>query len=362
MRLHGLMLAILCSAFLNTTYTYAQAADAHPTEEQQLEPYHKHRDTRHGHDHSYPDRGSVIRDLPRGTIGVSYAGLSYRFHDGIWLEPRGPAFIVVAPPIGLVVPNLPSFTTVLAQGGQTFLYANNVYYRPRPDLGGYEVVNDPLDSTSQSAAETSFTGGQVPGGAVSAPQATSPQAPAPFAVLPAASVATTPTAVAPTPMPATSVASATPAGLAAPAIGGPAATMRLATPAAGPPVPPSPVTPSSAPSGEAPAATPSAPVLAAPVLASAPTVPVPNATVAPATGSAAISQSARGSKVFIYPKNGQNPDQQARDRYDCYRFAVAQSGLDPMHPGGAATPNAELQSDFDRAQGACFDARGYTTR
>ncbi len=107
MRLHGLMLAILCSAFLNTTYTYAQAADAHPTEEQQLEPYHKHRDTRHGHDHSYPDRGSVIRDLPRGTIGVSYAGLSYRFHDGIWLEPRGPAFIVVAPPIGLVVPNLP---------------------------------------------------------------------------------------------------------------------------------------------------------------------------------------------------------------------------------------------------------------
>src|SRR5262249_48375642 len=66
--------------------------------EQQTEPFHKHHDTRHGHDHYYPDRGAIVRDLPVGTIGTSYAGVSYRYHDGIWLEPRGPAYMVVAPP------------------------------------------------------------------------------------------------------------------------------------------------------------------------------------------------------------------------------------------------------------------------
>jgi hypothetical protein len=71
----------------------------------------------------------------------------------------------------------------------------------------------------------------------------------------------------------------------------------------------------------------------------------------------------KGPKVFLYPKNGQSSDQQAHDRYDCYRFAVAQSGFDPMHAGGAPTaPGSEMQSDYERAQSACFEARGYSSR
>jgi len=64
-----------------------------------------------------------------------------------------------------------------------------------------------------------------------------------------------------------------------------------------------------------------------------------------------------GTKVFVYPRNGQTADQQARDRYECYRFAVAQSGVDPMHSTGVAQ-----QSDYDRAQAACLEGRGYTVR
>jgi hypothetical protein len=68
-------------------------------------------------------------------------------------------------------------------------------------------------------------------------------------------------------------------------------------------------------------------------------------------------------KVFLYPKNGQSAEQQARDRYDCYRFAVAQSGFDPMRTTApASTPTSEQQSDFDRAQGACFEGHGYSNR
>jgi hypothetical protein len=70
-----------------------------------------------------------------------------------------------------------------------------------------------------------------------------------------------------------------------------------------------------------------------------------------------------GTKVFVYPRNGQTADQQARDRYECYRFAVAQTGFDPMHSAGAPqASHAEPLSDYDRAQAACLEGRGYTVR
>jgi hypothetical protein len=64
-----------------------------------------------------------------------------------------------------------------------------------------------------------------------------------------------------------------------------------------------------------------------------------------------------GLKVALARKQGQSAEQQARDRYECYRFAVVQSGFDPMRGSNAAS-----QSDYDRAQAACFDGRGYSVR
>ena len=68
--------------------------------------------------------------------------------------------------------------------------------------------------------------------------------------------------------------------------------------------------------------------------------------------------------MFIYPRNGQSADQQAHDRYDCYRFAVTQSGFDPMRSGGTGQQTWRLgsQLDYDRAQAACLEGRGYTIR
>jgi hypothetical protein len=60
--------------------------------------------------------------------------------------------------------------------------------------------------------------------------------------------------------------------------------------------------------------------------------------------------------VYLSPRNGQTADQQARDRYECYRFAVAQSGFDPLHLSSAP---AEQQSNFERARATCLDAHGY---
>jgi hypothetical protein len=34
-------------------------------------------------------------------------------------------------------------------------------------------------------------------------------------------------------------------------------------------------------------------------------------------------------QILFYPANGQSPEQQARDRYECYQWAVKQTGFDP---------------------------------
>jgi hypothetical protein len=194
--------------------------------------YHTHHDSKYGHEHVYPDRGTIVQQVPPAANVVNYAGLSYRFYDGVWYEPRGPAFMVVEPPIGLVVPALPSFATTVSSEGANYVYANDVFYRARPE-GGYQVVNDPPVGTPHSAP--------------------------------------------PEPQPSE------------------------------PPI---------------------------------------------------------GSSMTVYPRNGQTAQEQSRDHYECYRFAVAQTGYDPMRANGGDAPAkiAQLQSQYDRAQSECFEGRGYAVR
>jgi hypothetical protein len=39
-------------------------------------------------------------------------------------------------------------------------------------------------------------------------------------------------------------------------------------------------------------------------------------------------------KIFVYPSNGQSPEQTDRDRYECHVWAVQQTGVDPSRPDG----------------------------
>ncbi len=262
---------------------YSQQVELQTSMPLQFSPYHTHVDSRYGHDRVYPDRGAITRDPPRGALTVDYAGVSYRFSDGIWFEPRGPAFVVVSPPIGLVVPSLPRSATIVTSDGQNYLYANDTYYLARPDLRGYEVVNDPLDTTPTNASLQPMP------------------APAPPSA-PAADAERADVQIAPAPM----------------------ATARAAEPAS--------LTVASA---------------------------AGNATPAPSTSSASAETS-----LQISPKNHQTPDEQVRDRDECYRFAVLQSGFDPVHPD-STIPLADIarrQSGFQRAAAACFEGRGYAVR
>jgi hypothetical protein len=81
-------------------------------------------------------------------------------------------------------------------------------------------------------------------------------------------------------------------------------------------------------------------------------------TVAPPVGAPNQSggQAAATSEIIAYPKNGQSEQQQATDRYE----AVGQLGYDPTTAGGG-TVRRDL-TDYNRAQTACLEARGYSVK
>ena len=70
------------------------------------------------------------------------------------------------------------------------------------------------------------------------------------------------------------------------------------------------------------------------------------------------SDSVGSAEVYAYPKSGQSEEQQSTDRYECHKWAVAQSGFDPTR-GSQASGNA---TDYRRAMAACLDGRGYSAK
>ncbi len=67
-------------------------------------------------------------------------------------------------------------------------------------------------------------------------------------------------------------------------------------------------------------------------------------------------------QLFIYPRNGQSADQQAKDKYECHAWAATQSGFDPTAAGGNVSPDqfATKNADYNRAISACLQGRGYS--
>jgi len=64
-----------------------------------------------------------------------------------------------------------------------------------------------------------------------------------------------------------------------------------------------------------------------------------------------------GYDVVAYPVNGQSPAQVQQDGYDCYRWAVQQSGFDPQQVTYA--PDPAVVQTYRQAQGNCLSSRGY---
>ena len=63
---------------------------------------------------------------------------------------------------------------------------------------------------------------------------------------------------------------------------------------------------------------------------------------------------------FVYPRQGQDATQTSRDRYECYLWAVEQSGVEPSQVINSS-PATSIES-YQRANGACLEARGYSVK
>lgn len=102
---------------------------------------HDYRDYNRGR-YYHPRYGYTVTHLPHRHRIVHHHGARYFYGDGFWYQPFGAGFMIVAPPIGLVVPFLPDAYTTLFFGGVPYYRAHDVYYVWRPHLRGY-VVTDP---------------------------------------------------------------------------------------------------------------------------------------------------------------------------------------------------------------------------
>ena len=70
-------------------------------------------------------------------------------------------------------------------------------------------------------------------------------------------------------------------------------------------------------------------------------------------------------RIFVYPRQGQSEELQAKDRYECHSWAVGQTKYDPTkpRPGDMTEPQRrQMYAEYRRAEEACLDGRGYTVK
>ena len=105
-----------------------------------------HYDQRHwDSQYNHPRRGHVVYYLPPKHRVVHHHGHRYYYGNGAWYQPYGPRYVVVDPPVGLVVPFLPQFGATMYFGGVPHYRSGPVYYVWNPRARGYVVTDRPYE-------------------------------------------------------------------------------------------------------------------------------------------------------------------------------------------------------------------------
>ena len=84
--------------------------------------------------------------------------------------------------------------------------------------------------------------------------------------------------------------------------------------------------------------------------------------VEPPPGARVSTVSPATEDIFVYPRAGQDEEQVEADRYECHRWAAAETGFDPTRPEGGVPADQSLasRSEYLRAMTACLEVRGYS--
>ena len=107
----------------------------------------------HHHYRHLPRRGAVVATINTAALTIRFGGVGYRLYSGVWYRPQGAKWVVVRPPLGIRVRNLPVGYRRVVIGPKTYYYFYGTYYT----LNGkeYEVVEEPIGAEVYSLPEGS---------------------------------------------------------------------------------------------------------------------------------------------------------------------------------------------------------------
>jgi hypothetical protein len=86
--------------------------------------------------------GAAVNSLPPYYDTVYVGSTSYIYSDGVYLQPSGSSYTVVAPPVGAVVTYLPDSCTEIQLDNSFYYNCSEIYYQPFFQNGStvYRVV------------------------------------------------------------------------------------------------------------------------------------------------------------------------------------------------------------------------------
>lgn len=105
----------------------------------------------------YPPRTSVsiIARLPFGSVGINFGDRYYHYHNGVYYRPYSRGYMIVQPPIGIIVPAIPYGAAHVMIGANPYYRYDGVYYAPYGNR--YRVVDEPKDEEYESNKDNAIT-------------------------------------------------------------------------------------------------------------------------------------------------------------------------------------------------------------
>jgi hypothetical protein len=83
---------------------------------------------------------------------------------------------------------------------------------------------------------------------------------------------------------------------------------------------------------------------------------VPTTQVLPDTAKMTYNQISQQMKLYVFPSKGQTKQKQKEDEFECYKWAMEQSGIDPLNPPKVEAAPVETGPDGSAVKGAAKGA------
>jgi hypothetical protein len=110
-----------------------------------------------------PERrsGWVTHHLPSSAFILAFGGSNYYYHEGLFYHPSRGAYIIVNPPLGMIVPILPVGYSMVQVYDRDYFFYDNIYYEWAPSYNGYRVVELPTIVNTPQNVQTNNPVGTI---------------------------------------------------------------------------------------------------------------------------------------------------------------------------------------------------------